>query len=706
MTDLTDEKSQDILKMVQTECARSIGFDDVNSGELAEQREKALNYYKGDMPDLVMQLKGRSKVVSTDVADAIETAMPDLIDIFTGGDDVITFEPVAEDDVETAQQETDYLYHLVFNKNNGWQVFYEAFKDALTCKTGVFSWRWDGEFTPPSEHHEGKSVMELLKAGMEGELSDVMQGEPDDMGNPTFSYEFTPKNAKGRIVIESIPSEDLSVATDTKTLATATYCVVRQRPRAQDLIALGFDPELINSLPEWRENGSNVEAYARDTVAETQMATGSALQPLRQVEIYRHYIRYYEEDEKRYCLYQVITGGAGHTGTLLDIEEVSRIQLAAITPFINPHRFYGFSLADKLIEIQKIKTSLQRMALDMGYFGLNQRFEVAEDGSTPDTLNDILNNEPGMPIRVKRAGTINGVSAGGLNYDPLSHLEYFSVVGEQRTGIVRNAQGLNPDTLHDTAKGLEVLANSAQKRLRMIARTFAETGVKDFLVNLHATVRENGASMRDTVRLRGKEFVEIDPSTWRQRDDMVIQIGVGAGGREHNMIVGQQIGAIQEKLLMAQQAPVGPLLDQEKIYNAAVFAIKSLGVKSPEQFVSDPKTFQAPPPQPDPAQAEAAAKMQMEQERLQLDTAKAQHDAMLKEQSAQTDLQLGQMKLEAEIALKREQMNAEFALKREQMAMEFELKRQQTEMEAALKVRQQNTDAEINSNVQFGGEVG
>jgi len=702
--ELSDEEKSDLLGDVLAECARSIGFDTSNSGELTEQRERALNYVKGEMPDLVMQLKGRSKVVSTDVADAIETAMPDLIDIFTGSDDVVVFEPVAEDDIEAAQQETDYLNYVLFQRNSGWMVLYTAFKDALTCKTGVFSWRWDGEFEPPAEMQTGKSAMEMLKAGMEGVVSDVTTGEPDDMGQPTFNYEFTPKNAKGRMIIEAIASEDLAVAPDTKSLATATYCCVRSHPRAQELLALGFDPDVIDALPAWTENGTAAEAQARDTVAESQMVGGTT-SDMRQVEIYRHYIRKYHADEKEWCLYQVTTGGRGYTNTLIDIEEVSRIQLAAITPFINPHRFYGDSIADKLMEIQKIKSSLMRMTLDNGYFALNQRFEVAENGMNENTLDDLLNNEPGMPVRVRSAGTINAISAGGLNYDPLSHLEYFSTVAEQRTGIVRNAQGLNPDTLHDTKGGLQILANAAQKRLRMIARTFAETGYKDFLLGLHASLREVGASVSQTVRLRGKQFVSVDPSTWRQRDDMTIAVGVGAGGREHDMIVGQQLGMIQEKLIMADQSPDGPLLNKEKVYNAAIFAIKSLGVKSPELYVADPKEFQPPsPPPPDPKVLEGQAKLQLEQQRLQQDAAKAASQAQYDQAKLQQEYDLRMADIEAKYSFERDKLAAEIELNSSQFEAELAFKREQVAIDSLTSER----DAQIKSvsnDVELGGDT-
>lgn len=702
-SELSDERKDEILRLAQAECDRAIGFDNINASELTSQREKALQYFKGEMPDLVMELAGRSKVVDTAVADAIETALPDLIDIFTGGEDVVAFQPVNKDDENAANQEQDYLRHVLFDRNNGWMVIYEAFKDALTCKTGVFSWRWDGEFEPQADQHENVGLPVLMRCAQEGTVENVVPGPADEDGLPTVSFDYTPKYTKGRIVVESIAPEDLAVAADTKTLATATYCAVRQRPRAQDLISMGYDLETVMSLPAWNSSG-NAEGTARDTVAESD-AIGSASDLLRQVEIYRHYVRVYSEETGRYCLYQLVTGGQAHTNVLLDIEEVSRVQLAAITPYINPHRFYGESVADKLLEIQKIKTSMMRAALDSAYFALNQRSEIDINGITPDTINDYLNNEPGRPVRVKRSGTITPLGNGALPYNPLDYLEFFETQGEKRTGIARNVQGINPDTLHDTKGGMEILANNAQKRLRLIARTFAETGYKDFLVNLHATIRENGACMKDTVRLRN-EWVDIDPSTWRQRDDMIIQIGVGAGGREHDLMVGAQIAVILEKLAAAQTMPDGPLVTKKGLYRAAVDQMRKLGEKAPEQYVNDPDTYKEPEATAPPPDA-AVMKVQADAE------AKAR-ELDLEEQKAKDAYDLKSRQLEEETRLKDQQIAAEIELERYKIDKEYELKAYEIQMRALGDhgtrtgggVSLGSDGDGIDANVQFGGGMG
>src|SRR4051794_22504422 len=69
------------------------------ASKLSEERAAALDYYLGDMSRDMPAPDGRSKAVSTDVADTVEGLMPALMDIFTSGDEVVRFEPVGPEDV-------------------------------------------------------------------------------------------------------------------------------------------------------------------------------------------------------------------------------------------------------------------------------------------------------------------------------------------------------------------------------------------------------------------------------------------------------------------------------------------------------------------------------------------------------------------------------------------------------------------------------
>ena len=126
------------------------------ASKLSEERAAALDYYLGDMSRDMPAPDGRSKAVSTDVADTVEGLMPALMDIFTSGDEVVRFEPVGPEDVAAAEQETDYVNHVFMQQNAGFIVLYSFIKDALLSKVGIVKVWWETR-----EEHERETYHDL-----------------------------------------------------------------------------------------------------------------------------------------------------------------------------------------------------------------------------------------------------------------------------------------------------------------------------------------------------------------------------------------------------------------------------------------------------------------------------------------------------------------------------------------------------------------
>lgn len=127
--------NSDLTAILQAE--KSDALASVQSSKLTDEREKAIEYYLGDVSTDLPAPEGRSSAVSTDVSDTIEGMMPTLMDIFTGGEEVVRFDPVGPEDVEAAEQETDYVNHVFMQKNPGFLMLYSFIKDALLSKVGI-----------------------------------------------------------------------------------------------------------------------------------------------------------------------------------------------------------------------------------------------------------------------------------------------------------------------------------------------------------------------------------------------------------------------------------------------------------------------------------------------------------------------------------------------------------------------------------------
>ncbi len=671
-----------LLSIVSEERKNSVGFE--NDTELANDRNRALEYAKGEMKD-VKALKNRSAVVDTAISDAIETVMPDLMEIFTGGEDIVAFTPKGEEDIEGAAQETDYLNHVAFQQNNGFLNFYTAFKDALLVKTGVWKFWWEEYEETEEEKYANKTADQLGYAKtLEGvEVDNIEEVQPDYLADGVAApaeklYNFTVRRTveRGCAKYEAIPPEDFTVGRDTVWLQKATYCAYRTHPRVQDLIAGGYDPVKVRALPEAHSTDDETTDKARDTAGENDEKPGSDNPDLKTVEIVEHFLRIDLNGDDKPELWRIVTGA--DESVLLEKEERSQIEFAAITPYLNAHRFYGVSLADKLVEVQRIKTALKRLMLDSGYFALNQRNEVNEDRSTTNTITDLLRNEPGVPVRSK-GDAIKPILSGGINFDVAGALEYFETVGESATGVVRNAQGLNPDTLHDTAKGAMALMAASQRRVRMIARIFAETGVKDLFLGIHALVRQNATS-EEMVRLRGK-FVPVDPTKWGNRKDMTIEVGVGSGGKEMELAIIGQVLAFQEKIIAMQGGLAGPLVTGENVYKALTRFAERGGIKAPENYFTDPETVEAPEEKPDPAVAQAQQELELEREK------------------AAQQLELQRQEAEEKARLAREEMVFEQSQAQQRAQFEAQLAMQKAEFEAALATKKAEQEAQRKANL-------
>jgi hypothetical protein len=639
----------DFLRVVHAERLAAIGMDE--GDDIIAEREQAYQYFKGEMLD-VQPMANRSKVVASSVSDAILTALPDLVEIFIGGDNIGAFAPVGEEDTEAAKQETQIVNHVIMNENDGFGIVYDACHDALLAKVGIVHFWAERTEEYEEDSFEGANALMLqaVQQAQDAEITAVEQIGVSPEGEPLFRLEARRKKTTASIKVEVVAPEDFATARDTVCLRDATYCVMRTRPRAQDLIAKGFDEELVARLPSYSALAQETVDLARDVAGEHENTgeVGDSTGNLRLVVVHVHVLRIDADGDGTPEVWRIDTDEAD--SVVLQKQKLHCVPFAGGTPYRQPHRFYGRSLADLCLELQRVQTALLRMAMDAGYFALNQRGEVAMDRVSEHTIGDLLTNIPGMPVRSRTGDAVRPLQFGGLSFDPYKAMEYIATVGEQRTGIVRNAQGLNPDTLHDTAKGAMALMTLAQKRVRMIARSLAETLFKDLFLGVHALLRAHGGQQM-AARL-GNKWVAYNPTSWNVRKDFTAEIGMGAGGKDHDMMMAEANWATMMQVIQLQGGPVGPVVTMEGVYAAAQRKAMVAGIKTPELYYTDPKTVPPQPPQPDP--------------KAVLEEKKQQQAA----QEAQAKMQLDMQKAMAEMQLKITEMQGKMQVERERNAAE------------------------------------
>ena len=615
---------------------------------LSRERTDAIDYYMGDMSGDMPTVEGRSSAVSTDVADTVEGLMPLLMDIFVGGDEVVRFEPVGPEDDAAAQQETDYVNHVFMQQNPGFIVLYGFIKDALLEKTGIVKVFWEAKEDECRETYLDQSDDQLAILISDPNV-EIVEHTPTPQEDGTTLHDITvvEKTATERAVVEGVPPEEFGFARNTRAMATCDYCFHKVIRTESDLIAQEYDSHQVKGLPD-RTQVQSAESAARDSVlenSENQSASDVTNRATREIDVTEHYVRMDYDGSGKASLYKVTT--AGDADTILirdgkeDIDPVDMIPFAVMSPIIIPHRLVGRSIADLVMDIQRVKTALLRALLDNAYLANNPRVEVAQSHATETTLDDLLVSRPGGVVRTRQPGGINWQTVPTIGGHVYPLIEYMDATRAWRTGVTPQGQGIDANALQNqTATAVNQAFTVAQARMKLIARIFAETGIKDMFALLHATIRKNG-SKAATVRLRNT-WVQVDPQQWKSRNDLTINVGLGSGGKQ------QQLAGMMALIGLQKEALANGLTNMvglDNLYNSAKEVTKLLGHKSVDQFFKDPATQPPPEEKPDPKVLELQAKAEIEK-------TQAEADIVTQNKKVESEMALAQQKFAFESQLK------------------------------------------------------
>lgn len=658
--------------IVANEVRRAIGYV---GGTIAVEREKAINYYYGR--PFGNEIEGRSQVVSTDVADVIESVMPSIVKIFTAGDDVVKFEPQGPEDEEAAQQATDYC-NWIFNRDNeGFLILYDWIKDALLQKMGAVKAWWDESEDVTEETYQGLTDLELQQLLQDPEVEPVEHtqypdplaaiqapAQPEEAAEghspplaPGAEQQMEPQpgpmlhdvklkrtSKLGSVKIVAIPPEEFIVSPGARDRTDARLMGHRKRTTRTKLKEEGYDPKIVDDIPIMDDTYLNWESLTRRKDEDRPMdAYNDTLDKTSEwVWVTEAYIRVDYDGDGKAELRKVTVAGPGDTSVILDNEPAEDSPFYFLCPIRTPHKLIGRSLADLVMDIQLIKSTLQRQLLDNMYL-VNAPQTVIIEGQV--NLDDLLTRRPGGVVRAKSQGAVEPLATQPMLAPALQAIEYIDSVRETRTGVTRYNQGLEADSLNKTATGVNRIFSAAQERIEMIARVFAETGVKDLFRGILRLVAKHQQKAR-IVRLRN-QWTPMDPREWNTNMDMSVSVGLGTGNKDQMLAHIMAIMQLQEKMVAA--GGMGSLVTPVNIYNAASDVVKNSGLKSEDRYFTDPKKAPPQQPKPDP-----------EMQKLQ---AQIQGDQM----KAQSDLQLQQAKLQAEMQLKREEMMLDFQLKQEEM---------------------------------------
>jgi hypothetical protein len=624
MPKLTDK---DLITIIEGHERNALGGD---TGELATDRADALKRYLGE--PYGDELEGRSQVISKDFADAVDWIMPNLLRVFISSE-FLRFDPVGPEDEKAAEQESDYTNHVIMKENNGFTVLYDWFKDALMLKNGYVKRWWDVSEETTHESYTGITIDELTRIVQEkeayGAKVSIVGADTQVMADPMsgaqvelFDVKIKCTSKKGRVRIEPVPPDEIRVSNRTRGDLKESVFVQHVTPkRRSELIEMGMKKDFVDELPSW--NTEDEESAARDQVNDESTIGGESYdKSTDEIEYKENYVRVdFDGDGIAELRRVVLVGGKLPDGSEWN-EECDSIPFDYLTPNRMPHRHVGLSLNDAIEDLARIKTALMRNMLDNAYFINNVEWVINERVN----LDDFSVSRPGGFKRVKGNEPVTGSAEPVLKQPFIQHvipiLDYVDQVKEGRTGVGRNVMGLDADTLKETTAGAAAQAlQQANAKIEMIARLFAETGVKSLALGVHELLIKHQDKPKQ-VKLK-QNWVPVNPQEWKTRTDMTVSVGIGTGSME-------EVRANLMLLAQAQQqAAQAGIVTPRNVYNLAEKMADNLGFKQKGEFFSDPnspevKQMQASQKQGNPL---AEAEQIKGQVKLQSDQIKQMADA-------------------------------------------------------------------------------
>ena len=648
--------------IVQAELDSAIGYIE---SETTTERRKSLEAYL--RRPYGTEVEGRSTIVTGEVAEAVDGAMPHLMRIFASSENAVKFEARNPQGVQIAEQITDYCNWVFYTQNEGFDILHETMKTALTQKVGIFKAYYEEKEHANTETYESltEEEMTMLLADETREVvsqeitEELIQNELGEaITKRNFAVEVRKKTTTGKIVVESLPPEEFLISKKGKTIADSPFCAHRKLITRTDLMALGFDPEIVETLPAYDELSYTPERVSRFSEGEQPNDMESLDKSMEEIEVFECYLFTDFNDDGIAERRKVVYSG----NEVLSNEEIDFNPFHAICPYPLPHKFFGQSLADRSMDIQEQKTAITRAILDSLYLALAPRVGVVEGQAN---LDDLLNVTAGGVVRLKNPNAIVPMTVPQLANQAFPMLEYLDAVQGKRTGISDAMQGLAPDVLQNvTAAAIAASTNAATGKIELIARVFAETGIKSLFQGiLHLACKYDNKPQ--IIRMRGK-YINVDPSLWDTQYDIVVNVGLGTGDQKQQMAILQMVMQKQEEILK-MLGPNNPLVSVSQYRETLAKFIETSGFKDTKQFFKEIT----------PEQDQMLAQQSQQKKQDPVVTA-----AM---QQAQAQIAIDKQKAEADIAIKQRKMEADIQLQREKMMQELELKKQEFLAEAQIK---------------------
>ena len=635
---------------------------------------EAWEYFYGNLPLPVTV--GSSKWVDRTVWEAVNGTLQDVINVFCTGDEAVKFVPDDEGDTKGADLATKLVNQILLRDNPGYNILSSAAQECLVTRNSFIKFYWDEETTTQSEEAENVDpqaaaayIQGMIDGGMKKVEAETEENE-DGTVNISVTYEQTVK----RVKVEYVPSEQIFVDQHATSFLDAQYFCHRVRKSKEDLLAMGFPKDEIESFNDWSDPMDSTQttvAWSRtDWRQDIDMDIGTDTADIAsQVWVYEHYFRTGQlSKNKEAKLYQIIQAG----NYILSIEEVSSIPFVTFSPYPIPGSFFGQSIYDITKDIQDLRTALVRGYIDNVNNANYGRYTAIVGAYDRRSL---LDNRPGGVVEMERPDAVNLFPYHNLPQGIDGLLGMTEDLKEQRTGVTKLGMGINPDVFkNDNAYAtVGLMMNAAQNRLRMVCRNIANNGMVELMRGIYKLIRENGEVPIEVQTPQG--IKKVDPRVLPPRNHLQVVVAISPNEKAERA---QKLISLKQMIMADQQ--LAPLfgIEQDRYLTSQVFDL--MGIKDVHNYLLPLE--QLPPPQPSPAEVLQMQMLQAQVENLQATTQKLMADAY----NDRERVTFEQQKAADEISLKQ----TELQFKQEQAADQMSLENRKEDNVTALEQAKHN----------------
>ena len=598
--------------------------------DAAQTRADLIRYYLGE--SYGNERDGYSSIVTREVYQTVENIKADVAELFIADDETVRFEPTGPEDLDAAQQATDWVRYVFYRQNDGFGNILDSLMDGLLQRQGVIKrwWSMEDEITNHSFDDISEQAFMLLSADPEVEITEFEELQDDVSLEIVFRGKLIRTVSKGSTRIEVIPSEEFAINETATSIEDARYVRHRSLKSKTELLDMGFDEAKIDkaSTSSGYSEYDSPERLAREFDTDNYGEEEDNIIAL--YDLHEVYMRCDRNEDGHAELVKVCRVG----NTVFMVEETDEIPFNIWTPIRIPHRLTGLCPADAAAPIQMMKSTLWRNQLDNQY-NLNNGRPVVVEGQVD--LDSVMSSKPGAPYLVKHPNAISFPNQPSFGAHTNNMMGMADQMLENDVGSTDNS--LSPDILNgNTAAGaVSQVLSKRQARVRLIAREFGEFLRKVFMgvYELEIAHAEDKAIFRLDNR-----FVEVDPRTWNARKDVSVLVGLGNGSKTEQLFHMQQTMAAQQQMVAA--GGLGVTVMPHQIVQLQEDMVRLYDKSANGRYFTDPgKEFTGQQEGPSPeqqamqAQQEAVmAQIQIEQGKLEID----QGELEIKEQQFMLDV--------------------------------------------------------------------